>query len=69
MLKHIHCRYLAPEYVMFGKVSKKTDVYSFGVVLLELITGRRPINDSNPKGEESLVAWVSDNMESQISHC
>ena len=44
---------------MFGKVSEKTDVYSFGVVLLELITGRKPINESNPKGEENLVVWVS----------
>ncbi|XP_065006649.1 protein kinase STUNTED-like isoform X3 [Musa acuminata AAA Group] len=50
--------YLAPEYLMYGKVSNKNDVYAFGVVLLELLTGRKPIDDGNPKGEESLVMWV-----------
>jgi serine/threonine protein kinase len=43
---------------MYGKVNDKTDVYSFGVVLLELITGRTPIDTSRPKGEENLVTWV-----------
>jgi serine/threonine protein kinase len=40
---------------MYGKVNNKTDVYSFGVVLLELITGRTPIDNSRPKGQENLV--------------
>ena len=51
-------RYLAPEYFMYGKVNEKMDVYSFGLVLLELITGRKTINDKNPKGQENLVMWV-----------
>ncbi|XP_065006648.1 protein kinase STUNTED-like isoform X2 [Musa acuminata AAA Group] len=51
--------YLAPEYLMYGKVSNKNDVYAFGVVLLELLTGRKPIDDGNPKGEESLVMWAT----------
>ncbi|KAJ7547014.1 hypothetical protein O6H91_08G065100 [Diphasiastrum complanatum] len=50
--------YLAPEYFMFGKVNEKTDVYSFGVVLLELITGKQPIDISKPKGQENLVLWA-----------
>ncbi|CAN1351558.1 Protein kinase STUNTED [Linum perenne] len=50
--------YLAPEYFQHGKVSDKTDVYAFGVVLLELITGRKPIEASRPSGEENLVQWV-----------
>lgn len=53
-----HCRYPAPEYFMHGKVTDKLDVYSFGVVLLELLSGRKPIDSGNPKGEESLVIWV-----------
>lgn len=52
------CRYLAPEYFQHGKVSDKTDVYAFGVVLLELITGRKPIESKRPHGEENLVIWV-----------
>ncbi|XP_028798491.1 probable serine/threonine-protein kinase PBL7, partial [Neltuma alba] len=50
--------YLAPEYFQHGKVSAKTDVYAFGVVLLELITGRRPIEAKKPPGEENLVLWA-----------
>ncbi|XXG50736.1 hypothetical protein AAC387_Pa02g4679 [Persea americana] len=48
--------YLAPEYAESGKASTKTDVYSFGMVLLELITGRTPMDKT--LNEESLVGWA-----------
>ncbi|KAG1342764.1 putative Proline-rich receptor-like protein kinase PERK8 [Cocos nucifera] len=51
-------RYLAPEYASSGKLTEKSDVYSFGVVLLELITGRKPVDSSQPLGDESLVEWA-----------
>ncbi|KAL8166137.1 hypothetical protein V2J09_007636 [Rumex salicifolius] len=49
--------YLAPEYFMYGKVTDKIDVYAYGVVLLELLSGRKPISNDHPKGQESLVIW------------
>ncbi|XP_057524103.1 probable serine/threonine-protein kinase PBL23 [Amaranthus tricolor] len=55
--------YLAPEYFQHGKVSDKTDVYAFGVVLLELITGRKPIEAARPSGEENLVQWAKPLMD------
>lgn len=51
--------YFAPECAITGKASLKSDVFSFGVVLLELISGRQPINKSYKKGEESLVIWAT----------
>ncbi|XP_020571622.1 receptor-like serine/threonine-protein kinase NCRK [Phalaenopsis equestris] len=50
--------YFAPEYAIVGKASLKSDVFSYGVVLLELITGRQPIQKT-AKGDESLVIWAT----------
>ncbi|XP_062208847.1 proline-rich receptor-like protein kinase PERK5 [Phragmites australis] len=49
--------YLAPEYASSGKLTDKSDVFSFGVMLLELITGKRPVDPTNYM-EDSLVDWA-----------
>ncbi|XP_043811033.1 probable serine/threonine-protein kinase PBL23, partial [Manihot esculenta] len=50
--------YCAPEYALTGQLTTKSDVYSFGVVFLELITGKRVIDNSRPTEEQNLVVWV-----------
>ncbi|XP_076884985.1 receptor-like serine/threonine-protein kinase ALE2 [Bidens hawaiensis] len=50
--------YLAPEYAMTGHLLVKSDVYSYGVVLLELLTGRKPVDLLQPPGQENLVTWT-----------
>ncbi|TVU16397.1 hypothetical protein EJB05_39956 [Eragrostis curvula] len=45
---------LAPEYFTHGIVDEKTDVFAFGVFLLELISGRKPVDGSHM----SLIAWA-----------
>ncbi|XP_052174544.1 L-type lectin-domain containing receptor kinase IV.1-like isoform X2 [Diospyros lotus] len=50
--------YIAPEHTRTGKASTSTDVYAFGAFLLEVASGRRPIEASNMGGGTVLVDWV-----------
>ncbi|XP_013605814.1 PREDICTED: leucine-rich repeat receptor-like protein kinase PXL1 [Brassica oleracea var. oleracea] len=49
--------YIAPEYGYALKIDEKSDIYSLGVVMLELVTGKMPID---PSFEESIdvVEWI-----------
>ncbi|PPS19282.1 hypothetical protein GOBAR_AA01299 [Gossypium barbadense] len=55
--------YLAPEYLQTGRATEKTDVFSYGAVVLEVASGRRPIernaNAAAKVGANgNLVEWV-----------
>ncbi|CAG7900019.1 hypothetical protein HID58_031061 [Brassica napus] len=58
--------YMAPEYGYSSKVNEKCDVYSFGVVLMELVTGRKPIEAEFGESKD-IVDWVSNNLNSKES--
>lgn len=47
---------------MHGVVDEKTDVFAYGVLLLELITGRKPVDSD----KQNLVAWVSQQFLSEL---
>ncbi|XP_010538738.1 PREDICTED: protein STRUBBELIG-RECEPTOR FAMILY 8-like [Tarenaya hassleriana] len=51
--------YSPPEFALSGVYTIKSDVYSFGVVMLELLTGRKPLDSSRPRPEQSLVRWAT----------
>ncbi|KAJ1260179.1 hypothetical protein BS78_10G212700 [Paspalum vaginatum] len=50
--------YLAPEYAMWGKVSGACDVYSFGILLLEIVSGRKPIERLPSGAKRTITEWA-----------
>ncbi|PWA52739.1 Concanavalin A-like lectin/glucanase, subgroup [Artemisia annua] len=50
--------YIPPEYSQAWIATFRGDIYSFGVVMLELLSGRRPMEIFRPKESRELVKWV-----------
>ncbi|KAJ0978421.1 hypothetical protein J5N97_013895 [Dioscorea zingiberensis] len=50
--------YRAPEAIETRKYTQKSDVYSFGVLLLELLTGKAPIQSPGRDDVVDLPRWV-----------
>ncbi|KAM1078008.1 hypothetical protein ACFX13_025798 [Malus domestica] len=50
--------YLAPEYAMLGKASESCDVYSFGILLLELASGKKPIEKVSQGMKRTVTDWA-----------
>jgi serine/threonine protein kinase len=50
--------YLDPEYLTTYQLNVRSDVYSFGILLIELFTGRRPLDISRPSDERVTVRWA-----------
>ncbi|EPS58870.1 hypothetical protein M569_15941, partial [Genlisea aurea] len=59
--------YVSPDYASTGMLNEGNDVYSFGVLLMEIITGRPPVDYSKPAGEMNLVDWFKGMISSRRS--
>ncbi|XWS45255.1 hypothetical protein CRYUN_Cryun15aG0120700 [Craigia yunnanensis] len=50
--------YVAPEYASTGMLNERSDAYSFGILIMEIITGRNPVDYSRPPEEVNLIEWL-----------
>ncbi|GJM85216.1 hypothetical protein PR202_ga01647 [Eleusine coracana subsp. coracana] len=59
--------YVAPEYAGTGMLNETSDVYSFGILIMEIISGRVPVDYNRPPGEVNLVDWLKTMVSSRNS--
>ncbi|CAK9173901.1 unnamed protein product [Ilex paraguariensis] len=52
------------KYAYSSKATTKCDVYSFGVVLMELITGKKPV-EAEFGENKNIIYWVSTKVETK----
>ncbi|XP_054811760.1 probable L-type lectin-domain containing receptor kinase VII.2 [Prosopis cineraria] len=57
--------YIAPEVVKSGRASTQSDVFGFGILVLEVVCGRRPIEE----GKAGLIEWLMSLMEIDELYC
>jgi len=50
--------YVDPEYLRTNYLTIKSDVFSYGILLLEILSGRRPIEARRGPTERITVRWV-----------
>ncbi|NP_001168559.1 uncharacterized LOC100382341 [Zea mays] len=50
--------YLDPEYMGTSHLTIKSDVFSYGILLLEILSGRRPIERTRGPAERITVRWA-----------
>ncbi|CAI7775612.1 unnamed protein product [Closterium sp. NIES-54] len=55
--------YLDPEYYTVQQLTDRSDVFSFGVVLLELVSGRQPIDLSRPRVDWNIIDWARKHLQ------
>jgi serine/threonine protein kinase len=51
------CSYVAPEYASTGMLTERSDVYSFGVLIMEIITGRSPVDYTRAPREVNVSSF------------
>ncbi|TVU36472.1 hypothetical protein EJB05_18408, partial [Eragrostis curvula] len=50
--------YVDPDYLRTNQLTDRSDVYSFGVLLVELVTGRRPIEHGRGRHQRLTTEWA-----------
>lgn len=54
--------YLDPEYLRTYQLTPKSDVFSFGILLIEILSGRRPVEMKRRFEERITVRWAFNNF-------
>ncbi|KAJ4714862.1 Protein kinase family protein [Melia azedarach] len=50
--------YVAPEYASTGMLNERSDIYSFGILIMEVLSGRNPVDYGRPPEEVNLIDWL-----------